>query len=152
MKEKEGDKETLTKASGWVGLYVCIPLCAFVCSILLTAFLPALECLTVLYSVKYEDLNNLLFHTRGFVRMVPFEYWAQMLMLASIMEQDIQMGCDEEGFLWVRSVSNDFRRPPPSFPPAEYYNNSTKENEQVEGVCEIDIGGSLVCAHRVHHA
>ena len=50
-----------------------------------------------LYSVKYEDFSNLPFHTRGFVRMVPLVYWAQMFIVAAIMEPDLQMACDGEG-------------------------------------------------------
>ena len=57
-----------------------------------------------LYSVKHEDLNHLPFHTRGFVRMVPKHHWAAMLILASIMDTDLQMGCDKHGFVWVRTT------------------------------------------------
>ena len=39
-----------------------------------------------LYSVKPEGFDNLPFHTRGFVRMVPKEHWASILILASLIE------------------------------------------------------------------
>ena len=58
-----------------------------------------------LRSVKHEGFNNLPFHTRGFVRMVPKEHWAAILILASIMEPDFQTAGDEHGFIWARSDS-----------------------------------------------
>ena len=59
------------------------------------------------YSVKHEGFNDLPFHTRGFVRMVPKEHWAAILILAAIMEPDLQTACDEHGFIWARTLEND---------------------------------------------
>ena len=56
-----------------------------------------------LYSVRQEGFNSLPFHTRGFVRMVPKEPWEAMSILASLMEPEFQMACDEHGFVWVRT-------------------------------------------------
>ena len=66
-----------------------------------------------LYSVKREGFNNLPFHTRGFVRMVPKEHWAAILILAAIMEPDFQTACDEHGFIWARTLECDMSRPHP---------------------------------------
>ena len=68
-----------------------------------------------LYSVKQEEFNHLPFHTRGFVRMVPKIHWAAMFILASIMDTDLQVACDKYGFVWVRAVVCDIRRPRPAF-------------------------------------
>ena len=68
-----------------------------------------------LYSVKHGDFNNLPFHTRGFVRTVPKHHWAAMFILASIMDTDLQLGCDQHGFVWVRTCICDLKRPNPAF-------------------------------------
>ena len=96
-----------------------------------------------LYSVKYQDFHNLPFHTRGFVRMVPHEYWASILILAAIIKSDLQMTCDEHSFLWARSLNNDFKRPHPAFPPTDYTNPTTNVEQKVQGDGEIDIQGAI---------
>ena len=57
-----------------------------------------------LYSVKQQEFDYLPFHTKGFVRMVPKIHWAAMLILASIMDTDLQVACDKYGFVWIRAI------------------------------------------------
>ena len=105
--------------------------------------------------------NNLPFHSRGFVRMVPKEHWASILILAALIEPDIQMACDEHGFVWARTLVNDCKRPHPSFPEMDYVSPSTEEKYKVKGDGEIDIEGAItahpsayvVCTmHEIHEA
>ena len=112
-----------------------------------------------LYSVKHEGFDSLPFHTRGFVRMVPKDHWAAILILAAI--TDFQAACDEHGFIWVRTCECDVRRPHPSFPESEDVDPTTKEVSQVKGDGNIDIHGEItsrpfgyiVCTmHGIHEA
>ena len=43
--------------------------------------------------------------------------WVHMLIVASLMDVDLQVACDDHGFLWTRTVTNEFERPHPAFPP-----------------------------------
>ena len=114
-----------------------------------------------LYSVKHEGFSNPAFHTRGFVRMVPKEHWASILILAALIEPDLQVACDEHGFVWARTLENDMKRPHPSFPETEYVKATTQEEFKVRGDGNIDIGGEItanpyayiVCTlHEIHEA
>ena len=114
-----------------------------------------------LYSVKHEGFNNLPFHTRSFVRMVPKKHWAAIFILAAILEPDLQTACDEYGFIWARTLENDVRRPHPSFPETKDVDPTTREEQMVRGDGNIDVEGSIVsrrfgyvvCTmHEVHEA
>ena len=69
--------------------------------------------------------------------MVPKEHWAAMFILASLMEPEFQMACDEHGFIWVRTCVCDVKRPNPSFK-AEVEDPMTKEKSQITGDGNID--------------
>ena len=114
-----------------------------------------------LYSVKHEGFNELPFHTRGFVRMVPKEHWAAIFSLAAIMEPDLQTACDEHGFIWAMSLENDVKRPHPSLPEASDLHPITGDECRVKGDGNIDVEGRIisrpygciVCTmHEVHEA
>ena len=51
------------------------------------------------------------------------------------MEDDLHVACDERGFLWTRTVTSDFERPHPAFPPIS-------SEDPVTGVIEIIPGGT----------
>ena len=95
-----------------------------------------------LYSVKHEGFDYLPFHTRGFVRMVPKPHWAAMLILASIMDTDIQMACDKHGFVWVRTTVCDVKRPCPAFTET-LEDVNTGDPIQVKGDGNIDYRGDI---------
>ena len=114
-----------------------------------------------LYSVKHEDFNSLPFHTRGFVRMVPKEHWAAMFILASIMDTDFQLGGDEHGFVWVRTIVCDLKRPNPAFSETTIKDPVSGEPIRVKGDGNIDYRGEItsfpfgyvVCTmHEIHEA
>ena len=95
-----------------------------------------------LYSVKHEEFDYLPFHTRGFVRMVPKTHWAAMFILASIMDTDLQVACDKYGFVWVRVLVCDIRRPRPTF--TETIDDvDTGEPVQINGDGNIDYRGDI---------
>ena len=96
-----------------------------------------------LYSVKHEDFNHLPFHTRAFVRMVPKHHWAAMFILASIMDTDLQMGCDKHGFVWVRTTVCDVKRPNPAFSETTMRDPNTGESIRVKGDGNIDYNGEI---------
>ena len=96
-----------------------------------------------LYSVRQEEFDSLPFHTRGFVRMVPKEHWAAMFILASLMEPEFQMACDQHGFVWVRTCVCDVRRPRLSFPETEVKDPQTGETSRVKGDGNIDFHGEV---------
>ena len=114
-----------------------------------------------LYSVKHGDFNNLPFHTRGFVRMVPKHHWAAMFILASIMDTDLQLGCDQHGFVWVRTCICDIKRPNPAFSETTITHPETGDLVRVKGDGNIDYRGAItsipfgyvVCTmHEIHEA
>ena len=114
-----------------------------------------------LYSVKHGDFNNVPFHTRGFVRMVPKHHWAAMFILASIMDTDLQLGCDQHGFVWVRTCICDLKRPNPAFSETIITHPETGDLVRVKGHGNIDYSGELtsipfgyvVCTmHEIHEA
>ena len=114
-----------------------------------------------LYSVKHGDFNHLPFHTRGFVRMVPKQHWAAMLILASIMDTDLQLGCDQHGFVWVRTCICDIKRPNPAFSETTTNDPVTGDLIRVKGDGNIDYRGGntsipfgyVVCTmHEIHEA
>ena len=93
--------------------------------------------------------------------MVPKEHWASILILAALIEPDVQMACDEYGFVWARTLENDMKRLLPSFPEMDYVNPATNEEHKVKGDGEIDIEGAItahpcayvVCTlHEIHEA
>ena len=63
------------------------------------------------------------------------------------MDLDLQLACDDYGFLWTRTIHNDFKRPHPSFPSVDHTNPVTKVHEKVAGTGEIDIETSFVQNH-----
>ena len=95
-----------------------------------------------LYSVKHEEFDYLPFHTRGFVRMVPKMHWAAMFILASIMDTDLQVACDKYGFVWVRALVCDIRRPRPTFTET-IEDENTGEPVQISGDGNIDYRGDI---------
>ena len=95
-----------------------------------------------LYSVKREDFNHLPFHTRGFIRMVPKPHWAAMFILASIMDADLQVACDKYGFIWVRALVCDIRRPRPAFTET-VQDPETGNPVQINGDGNIDYLGEI---------
>ena len=95
-----------------------------------------------LYSVKHEEFDYLPFHTRGFVRMVPKMHWAAMFILASIMDTDLQVACDKYGFVWVRALVCDIRRPRPTFTET-IEDVDTGEPVQINGGGNIDYRGDI---------
>ena len=114
-----------------------------------------------LYSVKHGDFNHLPFHTRGFVRMVPKQHWAAMFILASIMDTDLQLGCDQHGFVWVRTRICDIKRPNPAFAETTVSDPVTGDLVRMKGDGNIDYRGAitsipfgyLVCTmHEIHEA
>ena len=95
-----------------------------------------------LYSVKQEEFDYLPFHTKGFVRMVPKAHWAAMFILASIMDSELQVVCDKYGFVWIRAVVCDIKRPRPAF--IETIDDpETGEKVQVTGDGNIDYAGEI---------
>ena len=96
-----------------------------------------------IYSVKHGDFNNLPFHTRGFVRMVPKQHWAAMFILASIMDTDLQLGCDQHGFVWVRTRICDIKRPNPAFAETTMNDPVTNDLVRVKGDSNIDYRGAI---------
>ena len=75
--------------------------------------------------------------------MVPKEHWAAILILAAIMEPDVQAACDEHGSIWARTMECDVRRPHPSFPEMDYMHPTTREVHKVKGDGNIDINGEI---------
>ena len=95
-----------------------------------------------LYSVKHEEFDYLPFHTRAFVRMVPKIHWAAMFILASIMDTDLQVACDKYGFVWVRTLVCDIRRPRPTFTET-IEDENTGQPIQITGDGNIDYNGDI---------
>ena len=95
-----------------------------------------------LYSVKQEEFNSLPFHTKGFVRMVPKPHWAAMFILASIMDTELQVACDQYGFVWVRATVCDIKRPRPAFIET-IEDPETSEPTQITGDGNIDYTGDI---------
>ena len=93
--------------------------------------------------MKHEDFNHLPFHTRGFVRMVPKHHWAAMFILASIIDTDLQMGCDQHGFVWVRTTVCDVKRPNPALSETTMKDPNTGESIRVKGHGNIDYNGEI---------
>ena len=96
-----------------------------------------------LYSVKQEDFNSLPFHTKGFVRMVPKPHWAAMFILSSIMDSELQVACDKYGFVWIRAIVCDIKRPRPAFVET-IEDPETNQPVQVIGDGNIDYTGEII--------
>ena len=56
--------------------------------------------------IKQRNIDELPFHLRGLIRMVPLKHMHQILLYASLTESkdNIQIGVDSSAYIWVRAI------------------------------------------------
>ena len=66
------------------------------------------------------------FHARGLLRTVPREKLVHVFILAALIHDDLQVAWGNNTILWARTMTNDFERPRPLFPPTKEHLYSLK--------------------------